>query len=261
MAEKTFGLRLKWLGCACFEMDFGRVTVVNDPWITPNEKTELTWQAVEKCDYITVTHGHYDHITDIPALVKKFDSYLICGENTAVPMVKWVDMSPMKILPMYPDMEFDIDGLRIKALYARHNTLPGIWSEREENRKHHKVVNGDPLLKELGRWGDLEYRNYLYTTPDGCKVLMWGTPLNHPIQRDILLKQKADIIMMMPTKRYPAVDTAEFISKTGCKTVIVQHIDYPNDKTEFVNVFKSELEKRASEIRFIVPKYGEWMEL
>ena len=32
--------------------------------------TELTYEAVEKCDYIVLTHGHYDHITDIPALVK-----------------------------------------------------------------------------------------------------------------------------------------------------------------------------------------------
>ena len=52
MAEKSFGLRLKWLGCACFEMDFGGVTIVNDPWITPNPNTELNWEAVEKCDYI-----------------------------------------------------------------------------------------------------------------------------------------------------------------------------------------------------------------
>ena len=61
MSDQKFGIRIKWLGCACFEMDFGGVTVVNDPWITGNAKTELTWEDVEKCDYITLTHGHYDH--------------------------------------------------------------------------------------------------------------------------------------------------------------------------------------------------------
>ena len=39
----AFGIRIKWLGCACFEMDFGGVTVVNDPWITANQKTELSF--------------------------------------------------------------------------------------------------------------------------------------------------------------------------------------------------------------------------
>ena len=72
MAEKTFGLRLKWLGCACFEMDFGGVTIVNDPWITPNPNTELDWEAVEKCDYITVTHGHYDHTGAVVELAEYY---------------------------------------------------------------------------------------------------------------------------------------------------------------------------------------------
>jgi len=50
-----FGFRLRWVRCACFELDCGGITVVNDPWITPNQRTGLPWEAVEKCDYITVT--------------------------------------------------------------------------------------------------------------------------------------------------------------------------------------------------------------
>lgn len=47
MSENRFGFRLKWLGCACFELDFGEGTFVNDPYITDNAVTELTWEAVE----------------------------------------------------------------------------------------------------------------------------------------------------------------------------------------------------------------------
>ena len=45
-----FGVQLKWLGCACFEMDFGGLHIVSDPWIGKNEKTDLTYDALEKCD-------------------------------------------------------------------------------------------------------------------------------------------------------------------------------------------------------------------
>ena len=38
-----FGVRLKWLGCACFELDFNGFTVVTDPWISDNQCTDLTW--------------------------------------------------------------------------------------------------------------------------------------------------------------------------------------------------------------------------
>lgn len=261
MLKHNFGLRIKWLGCACFEMDFGGVTVVNDPWITPNPSTQLTWEAVEKCDYITLSHGHYDHITDIPELVKKFDPYVICGENTAMPLMKWTDLNPTKVFPVCPDLELDTDAVKIKALYGRHNLRPSGWNQLDKVWQSHEMTEGDPNLVELNKWGDFEYRNFLFTSPNGVKTLMWGTPLDHPIQRNILIVQKADIVMMMSTKRYPAADTAEFLSKTGCKTVIVHHIDFPRDKTEFVNLLKYELEKRAPEIQFIVPKYGEWMEL
>lgn len=44
--EGLFALRIKWLGCASFELDFGGITVVNDPWITKNSKTELTWENI-----------------------------------------------------------------------------------------------------------------------------------------------------------------------------------------------------------------------
>ena len=80
--QGQFGLRLKWLGCACFELDFGEVTVVSDPWITANVRTECTWENVERCDYITVSHGHYDHVLDIPKLAEKFSPCVLCGEQT-----------------------------------------------------------------------------------------------------------------------------------------------------------------------------------
>ena len=131
MSDKKFGLRIKWLGCACFEMDFGGATVVSDPWITGNAKTECTWENVEKCDYITLSHAHYDHTLDIPALVEKFDSRVLCGEFTAMPLMRWLDLNPMSMYPMNPNLELDFDAVKIKALYGRHTVLPGGAAKRD----------------------------------------------------------------------------------------------------------------------------------
>lgn len=70
---KKYGVDIKWLAVASFEMKFGNTTVVSDPYITDCVGTELDYTAVEKCDIITLTHSHYDHITDIPRLVEKFN--------------------------------------------------------------------------------------------------------------------------------------------------------------------------------------------
>lgn len=261
MSDKKFGLRLKWLGCACFEMDFGGVTVVNDPWITPNAKTELTWEAVEKCDYITLTHGHYDHTLDIPDLVKKFNSYVLCGENTAIPLMRFADLNPMRVYPMYPDLELDLEDVKIKALYGRHTPLPGTINERIAALDTHPVNSLSQQHRELGFWGDIEYRNFLFTAPNGTKVLIWGNKLARPDQKAILRAAKPDIAIMQMTSGNPADETARICKEMGCKVVMPHHMDFPKDYTPYVEALGEELAKQAPEIRYIVPEYGKWIEL
>ncbi len=257
----VFGLRLKWLGCACFEMDFGGITVVNDPWITDNPKMELTWENVEKCDYITLTHAHYDHIMDIPRLMEKFDVYLMCGDHTAMPLMKWANVNPMRVYPMSPNLELDMDGVKIKALYGRHSPLPGTAQEREELWGNHKVHSVSPLMKELGWLGDMEYRNFLYTMPGGTKVLIWGNKISRPDQRNILKAERPDIAIVQVTGANKAEDMALACKEMGCKIVIPHHIDYPGDYSRQVGALKDALAEVAPEITFILPKYNEWMEL
>ena len=261
MREEKFGLRLKWLGCACFEMDFGGLTVVNDPWITDNPATELTWEAVERCDYITVTHAHYDHITDIPALVKKFDPRLMCGENTALPLMRYADMVPMRVLPMYPDQELDLEAVKVRALYGRHVIQPGTVSQRDEQWRTNPRTAADPLMQELGRWGDFEYRNYLYTLPTGIKVLLWGNTVDLPEQRAILRAVRPDIAIVQGTRKNIPADLARLCKCMGARVVIPHHLDFPRDNSAWWEELSAQLRLQAPDIRCIRPTYGQWLEL
>ena len=256
-----FGIRLKWLGCACFEMDFDGLHVVSDPWITVNEKNDLTWEDVEKCDYITLTHSHSDHITDIPVLMEKFSAYLMCGEQTALPMMKWANVNPMRIYPMSPNLELDMDQVKIKALYGRHGPLPGTGLERIEKMKASPFHGQSEVLTELGILGDFEYRNFLYTTPGGTKMVMWGNKISRPDQRNMLIAEGADIGIIQVTGTNKAEDMAAACKAMGCKVVIPHHIDYPGDYVRQTNALKEALAAIAPEIQFIIPEYNKWIEL
>jgi L-ascorbate metabolism protein UlaG (beta-lactamase superfamily) len=63
-----------WLGHATFRFTSttGKVIVI-DPYLTTNPRTPTKYKdlaAVGKVDLILVTHGHRDHVTDVPELAK-----------------------------------------------------------------------------------------------------------------------------------------------------------------------------------------------
>ena len=258
MKEKL-GVRIKWLGCACFEMDFGGFTVVNDPWITDNEGTSLTYENVENCDVITLTHAHFDHITDIPALLKKFSSKLLTGQLTALPMLKYTDMCPMHLYPMNPGLELDYDAVKIKALFGRHTVLGSTWDEVKEKLNKREIVRSSPVMQELAMIGSIEYINFLFTMPNGTKVLIWGNELT-PDQCNILREIKPDIAILQMTRNTPE-KTADICIEMGSKVVITNHIDFPRDYMPLAIGLKEEMAKRAPEVNCIIPEYGTWVEL
>ena len=259
MDSQKMGLKIKWMGCACFEMDFGGFTVVNDPWITDNTATELTWKDIEQCDIITLTHSHFDHIMDIPDLLNKFSPKLLTGQLTALPMLKWTDICPMVLYPMNPGLELDFDAVKIKALFGRHTVLGADWPEIKGKLERREVVRNNPLVRELAMIGSIEYLNFLYTMPNGVKVLVWGNELT-PDQCNILREVKPDIAILQMTKNTPE-DTAKICIEMGSKVVIPNHIDFPEDYTHLAVGLKQELAKHAPEVNCIIPQYGEWIEL
>lgn len=257
--SNKLGVRIKWLGCACFEMDFGGLTVVNDPWITDNKKTDLTWENVEKCDIITLTHSHFDHITDIPALLKKFDPVLLTGQMTAFPMLEWTDMCPMKMYPLNPGVEMNFDAVKIKGYLGRHTVLGDSLTAIKNRAANNPITNGDPMMMKLSVLGGFEYLNFLYTTPNGTKIFIWGNELTVD-QCNILREIKPDVAILQMTRNSPT-ETAKICAEIGSKVVIANHIDFPKDYMDLATELKDEMAKLAPEANCIIPKYGVWMDL
>jgi L-ascorbate metabolism protein UlaG (beta-lactamase superfamily) len=65
-------VKVQWLGQAAFKITTvaGKVIVI-DPWLQTNPKTPEAYRKLEalgKVDLVLVTHGHFDHMADAPAL-------------------------------------------------------------------------------------------------------------------------------------------------------------------------------------------------
>ena len=261
--KKGYGVDLKWLAVTCFEFHFGDTTVVTDPYITECVGTDLTWEAVEKCDIICLGHAHWDHITDIPRLVDKFHPLVLCGDQTAMPLAQWLNITPTRIYPMYPDLELDFDSVKIRALYGRHTDLKVGYNNLLNDRLlEHPLCKADPGIASLQGVGSLEYRNSLFTLPNGTKILLWG---NDPTveQKNICKTLKPDIAIIQISANPDIIAArADFAAAIGCKVLIPHHHDFKGiDSGENLDIFEKEFLERVPDGIFVRPKHGEWISL
>lgn len=261
MTSEKLGVRIKWLSVACFEMDFGGATVVTDPFVTDSAGTALDWTAVEKCDYITLSHMHFDHITDIPMLIEKFDPLLLTGELGARDLCEWVNMDPSRLYPMTPDLELDFDTVKIRALFGRHVDLKKKFYDAAIGPASHPVYTKYPEVLPLRSWGILEYRNYLFTAPNGTRILFFG---NEPSaeQKNQMAALKPDIAIMQCITRL-APQVGEFAAAIGCKVLIPHHMDFRfrlEEYTPTLDIIRDSFLKHNPNGTFVYPTQGQWME-
>lgn len=261
--EKKYGIDLKWLAVTSFELRCGNTTVVTDPYITECVGTDLTWEAVENCDIICLSHAHWDHITDIPRLINKFNPIVLCGDQTAMPLAMWLDYNPSYIYPMYPDLELDFNDVKVRALYGRHTKLNfSNLKEMGEKISTRDVCVADPGMAALQTIGSFEYRNFLFTLPNGTKILVWG---NDPTVEQLNLYKalQPDIaIIQRSVSPDAATKKAEFAAAIGCKVVIPHHHDFQKlDDPSVLDKFEKEFLARVPDGRFIRPVHGQWIHL
>ena len=65
-------MQLTWLGHGSFRLEIGDQVLLIDPWLTGNPVLDEAHHdaALSGATHILVTHGHFDHITDVPAISK-----------------------------------------------------------------------------------------------------------------------------------------------------------------------------------------------
>jgi len=260
--KQTYGIDIKWLAVSSFEIRCGDTHIVTDPYITECVGTELTWENVEDCHIICLGHAHWDHITDIPRLVDKFHPLLLCGDQTAMPMARWLNYKPTRIYPMYPDTELDFGDVKIRALYGRHTDLGLGFNDLVKRAENNQYAQADPGIAALQTVGSMEYRNFLFTLPNGVRLLIWG---NDPtIEQERLCRAlKPDIAILQRSAAPEAIAAkADFAAGIGCRVLIPHHQDFKGvDDPAVVEEFGKAFLERVPDGVFINPVHGQWIHL
>lgn len=200
--------QLQWLGQAAFKLTTpsGKVIVI-DPWLRLNPKTPAEFKDLEKLgkvDLILVTHGHFDHIADAPALA------LMHNARVYAPGDLNQTLNVLGVLPpeLAPRMNksgtvtpfADVPNLKITAVKAEHSSVY-VW-KNPATGKDETHVGGEPVgfiiqlengqkiyhMGDTGLFMDMQFIGEYYR-PDVLLIPIGGNFTMDPVQAAYATRQ------------------------------------------------------------------------
>lgn len=216
-------VELRWLSIACFEFHLGDSTIISDPCVTNSPGTPLDVSVFNAADLVFLTHTHWDHVTDLPALEKQFQPKILVGALSALSLTRWLNCNSSRIYPMTSHLELDFGTYKIQALFGRHTDVGQSFLDVTKRINQNPLVGQNRDLQDMQAWGSLEYCNYLITTKSGIKILLWGN--NASIEQVNMIRGFQPDIAILQFSRQSPEEIAQFAQAIGTHLIIPHHMD------------------------------------
>jgi L-ascorbate metabolism protein UlaG (beta-lactamase superfamily) len=249
---QTGKTEVQWLSHAAFRITSpGGKVIVIDPAITvmPTTPPELKkLEALGKVDVLLVTHGHWDHITDGPALAKLNDIPMHApGDlNNALTTL---GVLPAKQLPRFNKSGrlSPAPGIHFTAVRAEHSSIY-VW-KNPATGKDETHPGGEPIgyivemengfriwhMGDTGLFGDMKwiaehYKPDLVLLPIGGRFTMDAADAAYALRE--LIKPRFAIPMhyrVTPGAKTPPEQLVEALGASATKLILMK----PGEKVEF----------------------------
>lgn len=139
-------VRLRYLGCAGWELGSEKVTLLIDPYISrlklgegPSISTEdkrksfqpsdyfesdtlLIDKTIGKVDYILVHHSHFDHLSDVPYIAKKTGATVVATE-TSCNILRAYGIPEKQLIAVKGGEDYQFENFSVRVLNTLHSPL------------------------------------------------------------------------------------------------------------------------------------------
>lgn len=279
------GVRFRWLGYVCFEfvLPSGKVLVV-DPYIDYSPTAPIKCSEVTGADYIALTHGHYDHITDVGSLLQKFHSKVLCSREIAEPLSRVFNIDLGDLIRVSAGDRVEFGDLHIEVKRGQHiNLLPPMrqayarlvgreadsaWTFKEIQKgietalNHVQKPETAAMLEKLDLAGVTggEQLNFLFQSEDNLRLFFYSSgPEDH--LRPVVAEARPQVLFIQlgGTDLEKMADVAVI---SGAELVIPTHHDGNGIESSrrLADKFAGLLAKKTK-ARFLNIEHGKWYEI
>lgn len=274
-------IEMRWLGTACFEILLpNKKTLIIDPYLDDSLNAPLTSDEIKACDYIFLTHGHYDHVLDVGKLADRFEPKIFCSHVVATSLTEHQGVSSELITQVKSGEILREEGLTVEVLkgfhvdFAKEYKRLGGQDAGEEGpgsmisiKKAITALFGSDRMPErfvdwMSRYPQGEQLNFVFDPVGGIRVYMAGS---YPAPSIIEEAKKANahitLLQVLPGNILRGLEeqTANLAIASGCRIVVPQHHDpllegaKKTDLTELKRIFTERTDMTFQEM---VP--GKW---
>ena len=126
MSRTDSTLSVQWLGINAVRFKYRDRVVLLDPYITRNPDAasdpEYIKEHIPTADWIVVSHSHWDHVADTPALARLTGATVVGSETTAN-ICRAHGVPDAQLVTMHAGDEYETPDFSVRFLPSRHVLL------------------------------------------------------------------------------------------------------------------------------------------
>lgn len=217
-------MKAKWYGTATIAFSVKGKTILFDPYFPMNpDLPKPNLLELAACGDIFITHGHFDHLIDVPKVVAAGGGPVFCSETAAETLLR-EGVKEKDIRVIKPGDEVERGPFKVTVFKGKHIRfdlkliLQTLFNRRVALYRH----NLKPLLKASLRYPKGEVLVFLIEA-EGKRVLQLGSlsldeQERYPDKVDLLAlpyQGRSDLLSYSP----------QYISRLRPKAIYLHHFD------------------------------------
>jgi L-ascorbate metabolism protein UlaG (beta-lactamase superfamily) len=252
---------LTWLGTAGFRVRNGDKAFLIDPYLSRNRRARpiqgLGPKDISQGGQIFISHGHFDHILDVPGIATRLGAKVFCHSTQARSLVR-DGLGPGLVVEVEGDGQlFEFGSFSARADFSRHIKFDLPLIIKTLLRINIRLPALLPLTREYPPGQVLSWR---FQFP-GISIRHFGSAGYTQEELENLAQERTDMIMIPLQGHSRICDIAlEHVRILRPKKVIAHHQDdfFPPISQEVdIEPFLRGMSSEFPEIEMIVPKLNE----